>query len=105
MFEVRRTHRVGLAFAEPKKQDYVSVSGEAELVRDRAKAGELWSEPLKTWFPQGLDDPDLALIRVRVDKAEYWDAPSSTMVHLYGYVKSQVTGEPPHPGDNKKVAL
>ncbi len=105
VFEVRRHHQVGLAFAEPKRQDYVSVSGEAELVRDRAKAQELWSEWLKTWFPQGLDDPDLALIRVRVEKAEYWDAPSSAMVHLYGYVKSQVTGEPPHPGDQQKVTV
>ncbi len=105
VFEVARTHQVGLAFAEPKEEDYVSVSGEAELVRDRAKAGELWSEWLKTWFPQGLDDPDLALIRVRVEKAEYWDAPSSAMVHLYGYAKSRVTGEPPSPGDNKKVSL
>lgn len=105
VFEVGRHHQVGLAFAEPKRQDYVSVSGKAELVRDRDKARELWSEWLKTWFPQGLDDPDLALLRVRVEKAEYWDAPSSTMVHLYGYLKSRATGEPPHPGDTGKVAL
>jgi general stress protein 26 len=105
VFEVGKHRQVGLTFAEPKRQDYVSVSGAADLLRDREKARELWSEWLKTWFPQGLDDPDLALLRVRVEKAEYWDAPSSTMVHLYGYVKSRVTGEPPQPGDAAKVAL
>ena len=103
--EVGEYRQVGLAFAEPKKQDYVSVSGEAQLVRDRARAKEHWSEWLKTWFPNGLDDPDLALLKVRVEKAEYWDAPSSTMVHLYGYLKSQITGQPPQPGENQKIGM
>ena len=103
--EVGEYRQVGLAFAEPKRQDYVSVSGEVELVRDKARAREHWSEWLKTWFPNGLDDPDLALLKVRVEKAEYWDAPSSAMVHLFGYVKSRVTGEPPHPGENQKVGM
>ncbi len=105
VFEVNQYRQVGLSFAEPKDQDYVSVSGEAQLVRDLEQARELWSESLKTWFPNGLDDPDLALLRVRVEKAEYWDAPSSAMVHLFGYVKSQITGEPPHPGDQRKVGF
>ena len=87
----------------PDDQRYVSVSGNAFLVRDKAKAKELWNEALRTWFPQGLDDPDLALLRVTVDKAEYWDSPSSAMVHAFGYVKALVTGAPPSPGDNRKI--
>jgi general stress protein 26 len=40
---------------------------------------------MRTWFPKGNADPDIAVIKVSVSQAEYWDAPSSTMVYLYGY--------------------
>ncbi len=35
----------------------------------------LWTSNLKRWFPQGLEHPGLALLEVRIDKAEYWDEP------------------------------
>jgi general stress protein 26 len=103
--EVGRDHRVNLSYAQPNRQNYVSVSGTAELIRDRGQIAALWSESLTTWFPKGLKDPELALLRIRVERAEYWDAPSSAMVHAYGYVKAKLTGEPPHPGHQEKVKL
>ena len=94
---------VGLTYAEPKSQDYVSVSCRAGLVEDRDLMGRLWKEPLRTWFPKGLEDPNLALLAVRAEGAEYWDSPSSAMVHLYGYAKAVLTGTPPRPGDHGTV--
>ncbi|WP_135468578.1 pyridoxamine 5'-phosphate oxidase family protein [Crenalkalicoccus roseus] len=101
--EVSQDDRVLLAYSDPRRQDYVSVFGSAELVRDREKQKALWSEPLRTWFPGGPEDHDVALVKVTVKGAEYWDAPSSTLVHAFGYLKSVTTGEPPHPGANDKV--
>ena len=103
--EISRDHQINLAFANPDKQDYVSVSGRAEIVRDRQKIDEKWSEPMRTWFPEGKDDPQIALIRVHPEKGEYWDGQSSAMLHLYGYVKAVVTGESPKGGDQAKVDL
>ena len=101
-----KTHwRVNLSYADPEKQDYVSVSGIAETVRDRDKIRFLWRDILSTWFPQGVDDPELTLLKVAVDQAEYWDSPSSAMVYAYGYVKAKVTGEPPSPGEHAKIAF
>ncbi len=59
--------------------------GTAELVRDLDKARELWNPDLETWFPRGLDDPDLALLRVTVTRAECWDSPDGAVVHLSGF--------------------
>ncbi len=103
--EVRRDDHVNLSYAEPKSQQYVSVSGRAELVRDPSKIHELWNPLLKAWFPKGLDDPELALLRIDVDKAEYWDSHSSAMVHLIGFVKASVTGKPYEPGQHEKIDL
>ena len=103
--EVEHEHQVNLAYAEPGDQLFVSVSGTANLVRDRAKAEQLWTPAMKAWFPKGTDDPDLALLKVHVEKAEYWDTPSSTIVHLVGFVKATVTGKAYKPGENEKITL
>ncbi len=105
--EVDQSHQVNVSYAAPDSNTYVSVSGTAQLIRDPAKAKELWNPILKAWFPKGLEDPDLALLHVDVDKAEYWDSPSSTMVHIAGFVKAIATGKAykPSAGEHEKIAL
>lgn len=83
---------VNLAYARPDKQDYVSVAGTAELVHDRKKMEDLWTPWIKPWFREGLDDPELALLKVRIDEAEYWDSPGSTIKRVYGLTKGILTG-------------
>lgn len=103
--EVQSDHHVGVTYSDAGSQDFVSLSGRATLVTDKAAVQAHWSEPMRTWFPKGTDDPEAALLKVTVDAAEYWDAPNSTMVHAYGYIKARLTGESPHPGENEKVAF
>jgi general stress protein 26 len=103
--EVAHDHHVNLSYAEPSKDRFVSVSGRCRLVHDKEKAHELWNPTLKAWFPQGLEDPELALLCVKVEKAEYWDTPSSRMVQLVGFVKATLTGETYKPGENEQVTV
>ena len=103
--EIMHNKQVNLGFADPSDNLYVSISGTAQVLDDRAKEEDLWNPTLKAWFPDGLDDPHLTLICVSADKAEYWDAPNSKMVQLYGFVKAAVTGERADPGENEKVKL
>jgi len=103
--EIERDNRVNVAYAKPEDNVYISVSGKAQLVKDREKIEELWNPILKAWFPKGLDDPTLSLLKVSVEEAEYWDSPSSTIVQLVGFVKALVTGKPADGGDHGKVNL
>ena len=104
--ELAKDAQVNLAFSDPDGQNYVSVSGTAEILRDQATVKEKWSEGLRTWFPKGPDDPDIALIRIHPAGGEYWDGPSRTVMQLYGYAKARLTGESPTElSDNKKVSL
>lgn len=95
--------QVCLSYADPGKNSYVSVSGTAELVRDKAKIQELWNPTLKAWFPKGVDDPDIALLRVDAVSAQYWDSASSKLVQLFGMLKAMATGERAEGGENEKV--
>ena len=103
--EVQHDSRVNVSYADPSKQNYVSLSGNASLVRDAASIAQHWSEATRAWFPKGKDDPDIALLKVDVAEAEYWDAPNSAMVHAYGYVKAVLTGSAPHPGGKRQGGL
>jgi general stress protein 26 len=103
--EIESSSRVNVSYADPTHQNYVSLSGSARLVRAPEQIKAHWSEAMRTWFPNGSADPDIALLKVDVEQAEYWDAPSSTMVYVTGYAKALLTGKPSHPGDNQKVRL
>ena len=92
--EIRDNDRVNVSFSDGDDNRYLSISGTASLVRDTERLEQLWSGRLKNWFPDGKKDPDLALLRVRVDRAEYWDAKTAAMVHLGGLVKSPLGGDP-----------
>jgi general stress protein 26 len=103
--EVERHQQVNASFSAPGKQNYVSMSGKAELVRDRNKMQQLWKPELKAWFPKELDEPDIALLKINVEKAEYWDAPSSLVAHTIGLVKAMTTGERASSGEHEKINL
>lgn len=72
--EIRGGSQVNLSFASAEKQRYVSISGSAYVIRERMRMEALWDEKYRTWFPNGLDEPDLVLLRVDVVEAEVWDA-------------------------------
>ncbi len=86
---------VNVAYADPGDDRYVSVSGEASVVNDAAKKQQLWSRMAEAWFPGGVDDPDLALVRVEILHASYWDVKESKLVQLYQMAKAAFTGKPP----------
>lgn len=103
--EIARAPKVNVSFADIKNQHYVSLSGRAELVRDRKKIEELWRPEFKMWFPEGKDDPEVALLKVSLEKAEYWDSPSSAIGFAISLVSSLVSGKEADFGENKKVEL
>ena len=75
-------HQVNLSYADPRDEDFASISGTARVVHDAERMRELWTASLDRWFPRGLEDPDLALLEVRIDKAEYWDDPRDENVKI-----------------------
>lgn len=103
--EIAKDARVNVAYSKPDDNTYVSISGRGEIVKDRAKIEELWNPIHKAWFPEGLDDPHLCLLKVAIEQAEYWDAPSSKIIQVLGFVKALATGQEADYGENEKINL
>jgi general stress protein 26 len=91
---VHQERQVNVAYSHPSDR-WVSVSGTATVVRDPARQRALWNPFVQAWFPGGPDDPAVALLRVQVTGAEYWEAPGGKVVQLFKVLRSAVTHEPP----------
>ena len=100
--EIRNNPKVALGFSDTSSDLYVSTSGSAEIVNDQAKIDDLWDDFLKTWFPNGKDDPRLVLLKVSTHAGEYWDRPGGKMMTLFEMAKGALTGESDKTGRNEK---
>ncbi|MBB5233288.1 pyridoxamine 5'-phosphate oxidase family protein [Deinococcus budaensis] len=103
--DVRRNPQVNLGYNEPQKNLWVNVTGTAEVVDDRAKMQELWEAPLKAFFPDGVDDPNLTLLKVTPARAEYWDGPSSSIGRIVAFARTLASGGKTPPGKDVKLDL
>lgn len=104
-WEAGHHRQVNVSFADSDKSKFVSASGTAELIRDRAKLEELWKPAYKVFFPRGLEDPELALMKITVDKAEYWDSAPTAIGRAINFAKAFVTKDPAALGTHAKVEL
>lgn len=84
---------------------WVSISGQAEVITDVAKAKELWNPGVEAWMPQGPEDPSVVLIKVNGDSAEYWDNPGGRVATAISFAKAKLTGKPYDGGENERVEL
>ena len=83
---------VSLMYADAGNAKFVTVKGRASVYRDQARIHELWNPMYKAWFPQGEEDPSIAVLRVDVTEAQFWEASSSSLVRGLKYVAAAATG-------------
>lgn len=98
---------VNLTFSNAKDFSFLSARGFAEVVQDKDKQQELWNPFHLAWFSQGVDDPDLCLIKVVVKSVDYWKSPDSKLVRMVGFTKSILSGKKHNPalGDHGHLEL
>lgn len=91
--DIRKDTHVHLVFASPSKDSYLDLRGRASIEEDRKSIDDKWTPIIKAWFPEGKDDPQLCLIKVKTDEAHYWDTDTTKMVGILKVVASVVTGK------------
>jgi len=96
---------VNLAFSDESNSTFTSITARASLVHDRQRKEDLWSVMARPWFPQGVDDPNLAVLRLEPIKAEIWDGPDSTVMRMIAMAASVVAGKPLGLGEHETHAI
>lgn len=98
--------QVNVNYADPGDDSYMSISGSASFIDDMAKKEALWSKMTEAWFPGGPGDPNVALLAVKIDQAEYWDVKESKLTQLFKMARASITGNPPEDmGEHKEMKL
>jgi general stress protein 26 len=101
--QIERYPTVTIAFADKDASDYVAITGEAEVLNDRAKIKELWTPFAKAWW-DGPEDPQIRLVTVRPDNAELWEGPNKLVAYAV-MLTAAATGAKPAVGDHGAVRL
>ena len=102
--ELNGNYHVSVEYASPDENKWVALSGVANVSRSKKKMEELWTPELEAYFPDGLDDTDLALVEIDVMRGEYWEGPGM-LTYAVELVTALATGERVDLGENEKVSL
>lgn len=92
--EVSIDREVHLTFAHPGKESYLDVWGTSSISTDRALIKEKWSPVVKAYFPNGADDPNLALMKVTPTDVYYWESETGKMMQFLKMAAAAVTKQP-----------
>lgn len=103
--EISADNKVSLTYSDIANNVFISITGVAYIVDDHAKMKELWNPYVEAFFPDGIDDPKLALLRIDSEAAEYWDSSASKVAIIFKMLKSALTGKKFEPGEHDKVDL
>lgn len=76
--DIASESKVQLSFAGDKSLlgkpgIFISVQGDAEVIRDRGRFEEHWTDDLERWFPDGIETPGMVLLRIHAARIHYWD--------------------------------
>jgi general stress protein 26 len=94
---------VNVSFGQ--RTEWVSVAGTAEVVADRQLIHDKWNQVVEAWFPDGPDTPEVVLLHVDSDSAEYWTSPGGTAATVLQWIKSKVTHSRMSVGESGTVEL
>ncbi len=104
--DIRRHPQVCLSYADAEARDFVSVAGAAALVTDAARKHKFWNPMVHAWFPEGADSPEVVLIAVTPEHAEFWDSKRNKLVQLFSVTRALASGTQPRDiGEHREVAM
>lgn len=84
------------------RHSYISMSGTASLIEDKAQIAVVWKEPFRVYFPEGIDDPNMVMIAVKPVDGEYWDSSGVNRIkYLFDAAKAYISGEKIHAHDGE----
>jgi len=94
-----------LIFEDHAKGAYLHLTGLAQVVEDRQRLEQLYTPVQRTWFPDGLEDPNITLVRFDADQGEFWDQHNGMLRLLAAFTKAIVTGSPGSSGNTGTATL
>ncbi|QJD98042.1 pyridoxamine 5'-phosphate oxidase family protein [Mucilaginibacter robiniae] len=103
--EISQDNKVNVTYTNSGASTYISINGIASVVDNRVKMQELWDPYIQAFFPNGLEDPTLTLLKVDVSDVEYWDNSAGPLAVAFKWIQAKITGKKYEEGEHNKMSL
>jgi len=91
--DIERDPRITLHLANPSDQEFLTIHGRCVVLNDMARKKELWSVFASAWVPDGVENPDLRLLKVTPEDGYYWDTTDGKVVAAVKIGFAMVSGK------------
>jgi general stress protein 26 len=72
--DISTNNKIEVVFANPDSDDYLEIHGSGSTICDTGEIQRNWSPLVNEWFPKGITDPEICLVKIDVTSVFYWDA-------------------------------
>jgi general stress protein 26 len=72
--DISTNNKIEIVFANPDSDDYLEIHGSGSTICDTEEIQKNWSPLVNEWFPGGITDPEICLVKIDVTSVFYWDA-------------------------------
>jgi len=101
-YEIKKDRHVCITFSDPSEQTYVSLTGKANLTIDPELINRYWNKFVSAWYPEGKEDPNLAMLEIKIETGEHWKTDENRLVQLFEIAKANLTDSQPEIGEHEK---
>lgn len=99
-FEIKKDRDICITFSDTGGQTYVSLTGKANLTTDPDLIERYWNKFVAAWYPEGKEDPNLAMLEINIASGEHWKSDENMFVQLYQMAKANLNETTPDIGEH-----
>lgn len=106
VYEIKEDRDVCITFSDVQNGVFVSLTGKAKLTDDQELIDRYWNSGINAWFEDGKDNPDIAMLKIKVNRGEHWKSDENKMVQLFETAKANtLESTTPDIGEHEKFGV
>lgn len=90
---LKNNNKVSVLFSHVGDYNFLCIDGIAEISKDKERIEKYWNKFVEAWFEKGKEDPNIRILKVKVEDAHYWDNKTSKLVTIIKVAASAISGQ------------
>lgn len=86
-------NKISVLFSHVGDYNFLSINGIAEISKDKERIEKYWNKFVEAWFEKGKEDPNIRILKVKVEDAHYWDNKTSKLATIFKVAASAISGQ------------
>ncbi len=96
---------VSVSMSDKSQKIYIVIKGKCTLTKSKAKIKLFWNSMTDLWFPKGLENSDVSLIKMDFDTLECWDSSGNLIIKAIDMLVAKINKRPPEFGTKSTIHI